>query len=108
MYRWQREQTSTERQAGYLNWMLTDSSHAKEIRLFDLGPLFVRRFRDLRRKLRKGRLAITRRRSIADFAAQTFGTVVIYSLYAYLAYQAIGGKATLGDLAMYYQALQRV
>jgi hypothetical protein len=37
MYRWQREQTSTERQAGYLNWMLTDSSHAKEIRLFDLG-----------------------------------------------------------------------
>ena len=108
MYRWQREQTSAERQAGYLNWMLTDCSHAKEIRLFDLGPLFIRRFRDLRRTLRKGRLAITRRRSIADFAAQTFATVVIYSLYAYLAYQAIGGKATLGDLAMYYQAFQRV
>jgi ATP-binding cassette, subfamily B, bacterial len=108
MYRWQYEQTSAERQAGYLNWMLTDRSHAKEIRLFDLGPLFMRRFRDLRWKLRKGRLAITRRRSIADFVAQTFATAVIYSLYAYLAYQAIGGKATLGDLAMYYQAFQRV
>ena len=108
MYRLQREQTSTERQAGYLNWMLTDSSHAKEIRLFDLGPLFIRRFRDLRRKLRKGRLAITRRRSFADFAAQTFATAVVYSLYAYLVYQAIGGKSTLGDLAMYYQAFQRV
>ena len=44
MFRWQREQTATERQAGYLNWMLTDSSHAKEIRLFDLGPLFLHRF----------------------------------------------------------------
>jgi ATP-binding cassette subfamily B protein len=108
MYRWQREQTSLERQAGYLNWMLTDRSHAKEIRLFDLGLLFIRRFHDLRRKLRKGRLTITRRRSIADFAAQTFSTAVIYSLYAYLAYQAIRGKATLGDLAMYYQAFQRV
>ncbi|MDQ1333400.1 MAG: ATP-binding cassette, subfamily bacterial, partial [Thermodesulfobacteriota bacterium] len=108
MYRWQRKQTSAERQAGYLNWILTDSSHAKEIRLFDLGPLFIRRFRDLRRKLRKGRLAITRRRSIADFSAQTFATAVIYGLYGYFAYQAMWGKATLGDLAMYYQAFQRV
>ncbi|MGA3085470.1 MAG: ABC transporter ATP-binding protein [Thermodesulfobacteriota bacterium] len=108
MYRWQQEQTATERQADYLNWMLTDSSYAKEIRLFDLGPLFIRRFRDLRRKLRQGRLAITRRRSIADFAAQTFATAVIYGLYAYLAYQAMWGKATLGDLAMYYQAIQRI
>ena len=108
MYRWQREQTATERQAGYLNWMLTDISHAKEIRLFDLGPLFIRRFRDLRRKLRQGRLSIARRRSIADFGAQTFATGAIYSVYAYLAYQAIGGKITFGDLAMFYQAFQRV
>ena len=108
MYRWQREQTATERQAGYLNWMLTDSSHAKEIRLFDLGPLFMRRFRDIRRKLRKGRLAITRRRSIADFAAQAFATAAIYGSYAYVAYQALWGTITLGDLVMYYQAFQRV
>ncbi|MCJ7563489.1 MAG: ABC transporter ATP-binding protein/permease [Candidatus Aminicenantes bacterium] len=108
MYRWQREQTSTERQAGYLNWILTDSSHAKEIRLFDLGPLFMRRFRDIRRKLRKGRLAITRRRYIADFAAQTFATAAIYGSYAYVASQAVWGKITYGDLVMYYQAFQRV
>lgn len=108
MYRWQREQTSTERKAGYLNWMLTTSSHAKEIRLFDLGPLFMRRFRDLRLKLRKGRLAITRRRSIAGFAAQTFSTAAIYGSYAYVAYETMWGKITLGDLMMYYQAFQRV
>jgi ATP-binding cassette subfamily B protein len=108
MYRWQREQTSTERQAGYLNWMLTDSSHAKEIRLFDLGPLFMRRFRDIRRKLRNGRLAITRRRSVVDFAAQAFATAAIYGSCAYVAYQAMRGKITLGDLVMYYQAFQRV
>jgi ATP-binding cassette subfamily B protein len=108
MYRWQREQTSTERHAGYLNWMLTDSSHAKEIRLFDLGPLFIRRFHDIRRKLRKGRLAIMRRRYIADFAAQTLATAAIYGSYAYVAYQAVWGKITYGDLVMYYQAFQRV
>jgi len=108
MYRWQREQTSTERQAGYLNWMLTNSSHAKEIRMFGLGPLLIRRFRDIRRKLRKGRLAITRKRYLADFAAQTFSTAAIYGSYAYVAYQAVWGKITYGDLVMYFQAFQRV
>ena len=108
MYRWQREQTATERQAGYLNWMLTNSDHAKEIRLFDLGPLFIRRFREIRRKLRQGRLAITRRRYLADFAAQTFSTAAIYGSYAYVAYRAVRGEITYGDLVMYFQAFQRV
>jgi len=45
------EKTSTERQAAYLNWMLTGGGHAKEIRLFDLGHLFVAAFVALRRKL---------------------------------------------------------
>jgi ATP-binding cassette subfamily B protein len=108
MYRWQREQTSTERKAGYLNWMLTESSHAKEIRLFDLGPLLMRRFGEIRRTLRKGRLAIKRRRYVADFAAQAFTTAAIYGSYAYVAAQALGGKITYGDLVMYFQAFQRV
>ena len=108
MYRWQREQTGTERKAGYLNWMLTDSSYAKEIRLLGLGPLFLGRFREIRRNLRKGRLAITRKRSIADFAAQAFATAAIYGSYGFVASQALGGTITYGDLVMYYQAFQRV
>ena len=108
MYRWQHEQTAAERHAAYFSWLLTDSSHAKEIRLFGLGPLFIRRFRDIRRNLRKGRLAITRKRYLADFAAQTFATAAIYGSYAYVAYQAVGGKITYGDLVMYFQAFQRV
>ncbi len=107
MYRWQREQTSTERQASYLNRMLTDSSHAKEIRLFDLGPLFVGRFRDLRRKLRGERLGIAARRSAADLVAQTSATVAIYGSFAFIAYQTVQGVITLGDLVMYFMAFQR-
>jgi len=108
VYRWQREQTATERQASYLNWILTDSSHAKEIRLFNLGPLFMRRFSDVRLKLRKGIMGITSRRAVADFVAQFFATLGIYGSYAYVAYQAVWGEITLGDLVMYYQAFQRV
>jgi ATP-binding cassette, subfamily B, bacterial len=107
MYHWQREQASTERQAGYFNSMLTGSGYAKEIRLFDLGPLFMERFRDLRKKLRKGRLKITARRSVAELVAQTGTNLAIYGSYAFIAYRAVQGSITLGDLVMYYQAFQR-
>jgi ATP-binding cassette subfamily B protein len=107
LYRWQREQTSTERHAGYLNWMLTGGSHAKEIRLYDLGPLLMRRFRDLRRKLRGERLGIATRRCVAELAAQTGATAAVYGSLAFIAYRTVLGTNTLGDLVMYYQAFQR-
>lgn len=107
MYHWQQEKTSTERQAAYINWMLTGSSHAKEIRLFDLGHLFVGRFRTLRRKLRREKLEIAARRSFAELVAQTSAIVAIFGSYAFIAYRTVQGTITLGDLVMYYQAFQR-
>lgn len=107
MYHMQSEQASTERQAGFFNGMLTGSGYAKEIRIFDLGPLFLDRFRDLRQKLRKGRLAITARRSAAEVVTQTSTNVAVYGTYAFIAYRAVQGTITLGDLMMYYQAFQR-
>jgi len=107
MYRWQRERTPTERRTWYFNWMLTGDTHAKEIRLFDLGPLFMRRYRDLRQRLRRERLQIATRRSLAGLVAQVSATLAVYGSYAFIAYRTVQGAITLGDLVMYYQAFQR-
>jgi ATP-binding cassette subfamily B protein len=106
-YRWQRQRTSTERQSWYFHWMLTGDMHAKEIRLFDLGPLFMSRFRDLRRQLRQERIEITTKRSMAELVAQVSATVAVFASYAFIAYRTVQGVITLGDLVMYYQAFQR-
>ena len=106
-YRWQRQRTPAERQSWYFHWMLTGDRHAKEIRLFDLGSLFRRRFRDLRQQLRRERLEITTRRSIAELVAQTSATLAVFGSYAFIAYRTVQGAITLGDLVMYYQAFQR-
>ena len=53
MYHWQRERTTTERQAWYAHWLLTGGHHAKEVRLFGLGELFRALYRDLRTVLRR-------------------------------------------------------
>ena len=106
-YSWQRRRTPAERQAWYLQWLLTGEAHAKEIRLFNLGTLLVQRFRDLRQILRRERLHLASRRVLAELITQSSGTLAIFGALAYIAQQAVRGSITLGDLVMYYQAFQR-
>jgi len=107
MYRWQRQQTPAERRAWYFHWLLTGDTHAKEIRLFDLGALFMQRFRDLRRQLFRERLAIATKRSMAELATQVGVTLAVFGAYAFMAYRTVYGAITLGSMVMYYQAFQR-
>jgi ATP-binding cassette subfamily B protein len=107
MYRWQRERTPTERQAGYFDFLLTNAWHAKEVRLNDLGDLLMRRFRDLRVQLRREQIALAKQRATISAGAQVVSTLAVYGAYAFIAYNALGGAITLGDLVMYFQAFQR-
>ncbi len=107
LYRWEYEWTPTERQSWHFNWMLTADLHAKEIRLFDLGALFMRRFRGLRKQLRRERLKIAVRYSIIELMTRTVAILAVFGSYACIAYRAVLGSITLGDLVMYYQAFQR-
>ena len=106
LFLWQRQRTPTEREAWYFQSILTGEAHAKEIRLFDLGELFIRRFRDLRDTLRTERLRLTARRSLNDLITQVAGAFAIFGALAYLAHQTMLGAITLGGLVMYFQAFQ--
>ena len=107
LYQWQRRRTQTERRAGYLHYLLTGDAAAKEIRLFDLGALFIGRFREVRAQLRRERLSLGTRRSLADLAAQAASVLAVFGAYAFIAFQTLAGVITLGSLVMYYQAFQR-
>jgi len=64
-------------------------------------------FRDLRKKLRVERLKIFARRSLADLITQASATAAIFGTLAFVAYQTVQGAITLGDMVMYYGAVQR-
>jgi len=106
LYRLQEKQTASERRAWYYQWMITSPSHAKEIRLFSLGPLFQRWYCELRQQIRGGRLALSRRRALNDLFAQSVATVAIFGTFTFVAYQAVNGTITLGSLVIYYQGFQ--
>jgi len=107
LYRWQRARTQTERKSWYYTWMLTGDTHAKEIRLFGLGDLFIERFRRLRQQLRGEQLHLARQQALFSFFAQLVSTLAIYGGYALVAGRVLAGALSLGDLVMAFQAFQR-
>ena len=107
LYRWYRVRTPDERRAWYVNSLLTTDGHAKELRLFALGDLLRERYRQVRSRLRAGRLGMAAGRTVAETAAQAGAVVVVFGSYAFIAHQALAGAITLGALVMYFQAFQR-
>ena len=107
LFSWQRQRTSTERRAWYFQWMMVGEPHAKEIRLFDLGALFIERFRDLRTTLRRERFHLATRLVQIDLLTQFTGALAIFYALAYITFQTVQGAISLGDFVMYYQAFQR-
>jgi ATP-binding cassette subfamily B protein len=105
-YRLALELTEKERMAGYYDYMLTGSWHAKEIRLFNLGDLFWNRFQNMRRQLRGARLALSRRQTVVGLLVQLLTSCAMFGALAFIAYQAYKGTITLGSLVMYYSIFQ--
>ncbi len=107
MYQWQRDRTNTQREASYLNWLMTGYIHAKEIRLFGLGGLLQKRFSVLRQRIRDEKLAIEKSRTILAVLAQSASIVAMFGALAFIVSRAVAGRITVGDLVMYFQAIQR-
>ena len=87
--------------------LLTQATAAKEVRLFDLGPRLRQWFLDARSVLRRERIALERRWALAGLAAQIVGVVGVFGVYSFVAVRTFHGLLTLGDLVMYFQAVQR-
>ena len=107
VHAWQRRSSPAQRLAAYWHLLVTAAAAAKEIRLFDLGPLFVDRFRDLRRRLRREQLRMSVHHSLMNLGLSAAAGLVAFGAYAFIAYRALRGEITVGGLVLYYQAFHR-
>jgi ATP-binding cassette subfamily B protein len=107
IYHWRNSRISKERQANYFHWMLTHEWHAKELRLFNLGSGFMDRNRNLRNQLRTEYLEILEKRVVADLFAQLLSVLALFFSFVFIAYNAFQGIITLGDLVLYFGAIQQ-
>lgn len=85
----------------YLETVLAREDHAKEVKLFGLGPLFLRRYRDIFTKLYREDRNLTVRRDTWGFFLGLIATITLYGAYAWIALSAIATRITLGQMTMY-------
>ena len=85
----------------YLETVLAREDHAKEVKLFGLGPLFLERYRNIFRKLYKEDRDLTIRRDTWGFLLGLIATATLYGAYAWIALSAIARRITLGQMTMY-------
>lgn len=85
----------------YLETMLAREDHAKEVKLFGLGQLFLQRYRNIYRKLYKEDRDLTIRRDTWGFFLGLIATATLYGAYAWIALCAIATRITLGQMTMY-------
>jgi ATP-binding cassette subfamily B protein len=100
LYQWQTSRTDTERRVDYLNFVLTGSWHAKEVRSYGLGEVLSNQSRELRAKLRDERLAISKRQMIIDLVARLSQTVALFAAFGYVVIRALRGMQSVGDIVM--------
>lgn len=106
-HEWRRRVTTDERRTWYYDWLLTAGETASELRLFGLGEHFQSAYQALRRRLRTQRLALASRQVWAETAAGVVGMAATGVAMVWMVWRAVRGLATLGDLALFYQAFQQ-
>jgi ATP-binding cassette, subfamily B, bacterial len=106
MYDLRIRQTESERMSWYYHIMMIGLDHAREIRQFNLGPLFRDRYRSLRISIRTAQLAISRSRLIWETLTQGIITLAVFGSFAVIAMMAVTGTISLGDLVMFYMGFQ--
>jgi ATP-binding cassette subfamily B protein len=106
-HQWRLRHTADERRCWYYDWVLGAGETAAELRLFGLGTYFQTLYRTLQRRLRRERLAMAGKQVLAELGAATAAMLATAGSMAWMIGRALDGRATLGDLALFYQAFQQ-
>lgn len=94
------------RRLTYLEYILANDKHAKEMKLFGLGPLFLGRYKDLAERFHREDSRLMVRRTIVTYGLSLLATLAFYGAYASMAVLAAVGRLTLGDMTMYVLAFR--
>ncbi len=104
---WWMRRTPDRRRAAYFAELLTGAQSAAEVRLFGLGEHFRTIYRSIRKVLRTERLRMLRIQSAKRMGAEFVAMGSAAGAVAWMVWRALQGLASLGDIALFYQAFQR-
>ncbi len=95
------------RQLNYLEYVLSNDGHVKEVKLFNLGPTLLGRYRALAEKIFQEDQSLAGKRAGWALLLSLLGTAAFYLCYAGMALAAATAKITLGNLTLYVVAFRQ-
>ena len=98
LFRWRSPDT---RMQMYLESVIAREDGVKEVKLFQLGPRLLQRYRDIFSKLFIKDRSLTLRRDAWGFALGLLSTAAFYGAYAWIVISTINNEITLGAMTMY-------
>jgi ATP-binding cassette, subfamily B, bacterial len=104
LFRWRAPES---RMQIYLESVLAREDHAKEVKLFQLGPRLLEGYRDIFTRLYREDRDLTLRRDAWGFGLGLVGTAALYGGYAWIAAETVFGAMTVGQMTMYLMLLRQ-
>lgn len=95
------------RKQNYLEYLLTSDDHAKEVKLFELGPLILGRYRAVAQQLQTEDRRLSSRRALWTSVLSLLSTAAFYACYLAVALATIAGRLSLGDMSLYLMAFRQ-
>jgi ATP-binding cassette subfamily B protein len=88
------------RRLNYLEYVLANDEHAKEVKLFGLGPVLLGRYQRLAETFYRDDRRIALGRAGWGYALSLLSTVVFYGSYAWIVALTVRGALSLGDMTL--------
>jgi ABC-type multidrug transport system fused ATPase/permease subunit len=98
LFRWRAPET---REQNYLETLIAREDFAMEVKLYQLGPILLDRYRALFDRLYREDRDLTLRRSLWSYLLSLISTATFYVTYIWIVLEAIAGRISLGDLTLY-------
>ncbi len=95
------------RRLTYLEYVLANDEHAKEVKLFGLGPLLLDRYKQLAESFFAGDRRLAFRRAAWGYALSLLSTGVFYGCYALIVVATVRGRLSLGGMTLYLVAFRQ-
>jgi len=91
----------------YLEYVLANDEHAKEVKLLGLGPMLLGRYRSLSERFYGEDRQLAVRRAGWGYGLSLISTAVFYGCYAAIVATTVRGQLSLGDMTLYLVAFRQ-
>ncbi|MBC7661830.1 MAG: ABC transporter ATP-binding protein [Chitinophagaceae bacterium] len=95
------------RRLNYLEYVLANDEHVKEVKVLGLGPKLLARYKNLTEQFYNEDKDLAVKRSVWAYLLSLLATATFYVCYLIMAIEAAEGNLSLGNLTLYVMAFRQ-